>query len=117
MLLYLRQKAGGRIALLELAWATGQAFGSRLSTQVAGFLTAVLVARALGPEGVGVYSLMLISATLLAQLPGPGADMSAVRVSARYRTQCPERAREVLLVAALTKAMASLGLALLVVLL
>jgi O-antigen/teichoic acid export membrane protein len=117
MLLYLRQKAGGRIALLELAWATGQAFGSRLSTQVAGFLTAVLVARALGPEGFGVYSLMLISATLLAQLPGPGADMSAVRVSARYRTQCPERAREVLLVAALTKAMASLGLALLIVLL
>jgi O-antigen/teichoic acid export membrane protein len=116
MLRYLRHKAGGRIALLELAWAAAQAFGARMATQVAGFLTAVLVARALGPEGFGLYSLMLISATLLSQLPGPGADMSAVRVSARYSARDPERACQVLLVAALAKAAISLGLALLVML-
>src|SRR5262245_60569352 len=115
MLRPIPQKAAGLTAILDLVWTTGQAFGARLSTQVAGFLTAVLVARALGPESFGVYSLMLIGATLLSQLPGPGADMSAVRVSARYRAQHPERAREVLMVGGLAKAAFSLALALIVV--
>ncbi|HEU5101269.1 MAG TPA: lipopolysaccharide biosynthesis protein [Roseiflexaceae bacterium] len=112
MLNVIRQRAGSRRAVLALARTTAQVFFARLFGQAAGFLTAVLVARALGPEGFGIYSLALIGATLLAQLPGPGADMSAVRVSARYRAHDPDRAREALLVAALAKAAVSLALAL-----
>jgi PST family polysaccharide transporter len=98
--------------VVGVAWRAAQVFGARLFAQIAGFLTAVLVARALGPESFGVYSLALISATLLAQLPGPGADMTAVRVSARYRAHDPGRAREALLVAGLAKAAVSLALTL-----
>jgi O-antigen/teichoic acid export membrane protein len=112
MLRVSRERSGGAAAILGVAWRAGQVFGARLFGQTAGFLTAVLVARALGPEGFGIYSLALISATLLAQLPGPGVDMSAVRVSARYRAHDLERAREVLLVAALAKAGLSFVLAL-----
>src|SRR5215210_5574082 len=110
MLDVIRRRASGRTGVLALARTTAQVFFARLFGQTAGFLTAVLVARALGPEGFGIYSLALISATLLAQIPGPGADMSAVRVSARYRAHDPERAREVLLVAALAKAIVSIAL-------
>jgi O-antigen/teichoic acid export membrane protein len=112
MLRVSRARFGAGAGILGVAWRAGQVFGARLFAQAAGFLTAVLVARALGPESFGIYSLALISATLLAQLPGPGADMSAVRVSARYRAHDPERAREVLLVAALAEAAVSLTLAL-----
>lgn len=112
MLRVSRARFGAGAGILGVAWRAGQVFGARLFAQAAGFLTAVLVARALGPESFGIYSLALISATLLAQLPGPGADMSAVRVSARYRAHDPERAREVLLVAALAEASVSLTVAL-----
>jgi len=112
MLRVSRARFGAGAGILGVAWRAGQVFGARLFAQAAGFLTAVLVARALGPESFGIYSLALISATLLAQLPGPGADMSAVRVSARYRAHDPERAREVLLVAALAEASVSLIVAL-----
>ena len=102
----------GGYETVGVAWRAAQVFGARLFAQTAGFFTAVLVARALGPESFGVYSLALISSTLLAQFPGPGADMTAVRVSARYRAHSPDQARETLLVAGLAKAAISLALAL-----
>src|SRR4029450_5232914 len=42
----------------------------------------------------------------------PGADMTAVRISARYRAHSPDQAREALLVAGLAKAVVGLALAL-----
>jgi O-antigen/teichoic acid export membrane protein len=110
-----RSRAGGAVS--SVVWATAQAFGARLVAQAAGFVIAVLIARALGPQDFGVYSFMLIGATLLAQVPGAGLDLSAVRISARHRLHEPERAREVLLVAGLVKAGIGLALALLAMLL
>jgi O-antigen/teichoic acid export membrane protein len=96
-------------------WTVGQVFGARLVAQAAGFVIAVLIARVLGPHGFGVYSFMLIAATLLAQVPGPGLDMSAVRVSARSRATDPERSRLALRVAGAAKAVLGAILAITVV--
>jgi O-antigen/teichoic acid export membrane protein len=104
------------VRMRGVIWSTAQVFGARLAAQAAGFATAVLIARALGPQGFGVYSFMLIAATLMAQVPGAGLDMSAVRVSARHRERDPERARQVLLVAGIGKTLLGLALALLGVL-
>jgi O-antigen/teichoic acid export membrane protein len=77
----------------------------------------VLLARALDPASVGLYSFALIVATLLADLSGAGLDQSAIRFSARDRVSDPARARSVLLLAGAAKAGCAVGLSLLVLLL
>lgn len=88
---------------LAMAWAAVQVFGSRIVGQAAGVLTAVIAARVLGPEAFGLYSVGLVATVLLAQFPGSGLDMTAVRLSARDRDDAPERARGTLVLAARVK--------------
>jgi O-antigen/teichoic acid export membrane protein len=92
-----------------------QLFGSRLVVQAAGFLTMVVAARGLEPAAFGRYAFTVILAALLAQIPGSGLDLAAVRVSARYWERAPEQARGVLLTAGALKLCVSLLLVALLV--
>lgn len=109
---WMSRASGGR-AELALAVHIAQLFGSRSFGQVAAFLTIVAVARSLDPDAFGLYTFTFTLAALIAQIPGSGLDLSAVRVSARYWEHEPERARGVLLVAGAMKMSLCLGLALL----
>ena len=90
--------------MLDLAWASIQMFSSRALGQAAGIAVIVIVARELGPGALGLYSVALVIATLLADVPGAGLDLCAVRLSSRDGLANPPRARGVLLIAGLTKA-------------
>lgn len=92
--------------------AVVQLFSARMAGQVAGFLAAILVARALGPSGFGSYSLALTIALILATVPGGGLDLAVVRVSARHWAGQPGRARDVLLAGGVIRAGAALLLTL-----
>jgi O-antigen/teichoic acid export membrane protein len=100
----------GEVAPRGVGLVILQLFGSRMTGQAAGFLAAILVARALGPEGFGPYSLALTLALVLAAVPGGGLDLAVVRVSARYWSQRPERGWGVLLVGGLARGGAALVL-------
>lgn len=78
-------------------------FGARVIGQAAGLAVTVLAARELGPTAFGLYSFVVVGAVLLADLPGAGIDLSAVRVSARHWTRDPDRARGVLLASGAVK--------------
>jgi O-antigen/teichoic acid export membrane protein len=101
-------QAGGWRGLLALAWAASQVFGSRIAAQAAGMAVTVIVARQLGPALFGTYAFATVAALVLAQLPGVGLDMSAVRLSAAARADAPQRARGVLLAAGGVKLLAGL---------
>lgn len=107
----------GDPALCELGLATLQLFGSRTVAQAAGFLSAIIVARALGPEGFGAYSLALIVTPIIAAIPGGGLDLAIVRLSAPLWRDQPARARGLVLLGGLARggiAMLLTGLALMV---
>jgi O-antigen/teichoic acid export membrane protein len=85
--------------------------GSRALGHGASFLVTVLVGRQLGPVALGLYAFALVVATLLSEVPGAGLDLSAVRLGARDWITRPARVRGVLLVAATTKGVWTLGVA------
>lgn len=86
-----------------LAWSAMQVFGSRIVGQAASVIVALVIARVLGPADFGLYSFAIVTTLLLAQLPGTGLDMSAVRLSAREGSVNQEGARGILVVAGGTK--------------
>jgi O-antigen/teichoic acid export membrane protein len=88
--------------------AVVQLFGSRMAGQVAGFLAAILVARAVGPEAFGLYSVAVTIAIILAAVPGGGLDLAVVRVTARHWTMAPERSHNVLFAGGLIRLAAAL---------
>lgn len=62
-----------------------------------GFFVTVIVARLLGPEQFGLFSLFVVIMIITANLLGEGMDVGVVRYYARIKTQQPILANEILL--------------------
>jgi O-antigen/teichoic acid export membrane protein len=99
---------------VHVAWSGAQVYASRAIAQAASLLTTVLLARALDPTAVGLYSFAVILAMLLADVSGAGLDLAAVRFAARDASTDPARARGVLVLAGLMKGGCALALSLVV---
>jgi len=65
-------------------------FASRVTIFAAGFLTSILISRALGPEGRGLYVLAVSTATIAALAGGLGIEPALVRLWAHRRASATQ---------------------------
>jgi O-antigen/teichoic acid export membrane protein len=70
--------------ILAAAKGGGAAFGGRLYVWAARFVIAFVLARVLGADGYGLYTLAFTLATLIAAFAGLGMDSAIIRYSAVY---------------------------------
>ncbi len=75
---------------------TMMVYGANMARAGLGFIVTLLVARLLGPEQFGIYSLFIVVMVVAHNLLGEGLDPAVVRCFARYADRQPERARQVL---------------------
>ena len=69
----------GRIARLGL-----HTLATQIGVYASGFISSVVIARALGPEGRGLYAVPIALATIAISLSSQGLELAQVRLWARF---------------------------------
>ncbi len=86
----------GTGAFHQTARRTSLVFAGNLAGTALGFVSNILIMRALGPAGFGVVIVAMTVLNVLWQLTGRGIDQALVRLAALYRRSDPDRADAVL---------------------